>query len=134
MINKLKLTTLVAVCMSMVVGPLHAAETFNGGISLDKTEKLVKSSIPLPDGKPDVLLALAMRHGSARGHFSGKAAAAVHKQFKKEVPIYIEAVRQEALKNKPGCNKVRLTFKTTPQYESLAPTQSIDMEVCPNKR
>ena len=32
MINKSKLATMVAVFMSMVVGPLHAAETFNGGI------------------------------------------------------------------------------------------------------
>ena len=78
MINKLKLTTLVAVCMSMVVGPLHAAETFNGGISLDKTEKLVKSSIPLPDGKPDVLLALAMRHGLARGQTVQERSAYLH--------------------------------------------------------
>ena len=93
MINKSKLTTLIAVCMSMVVGPLHAAETFNGGISLDKTEKLVKSSIPLPDGKPDVLLALLCTMVQPEGILVGRLLL-VHKQFKKEVPIYIEAVRQ----------------------------------------
>ncbi|HGM0772835.1 TPA: hypothetical protein ACKJ12_000572 [Neisseria gonorrhoeae] len=46
---------------------LAASLPYTGGIALEKTEALARTSIPLPDGKPDALLALAMRHGSAKG-------------------------------------------------------------------
>lgn len=54
-----------------------AADTFTGGISLDKTVKLAQQPIALPDGNPQPILALAARHGQAKGYFSGKAAEAV---------------------------------------------------------
>lgn len=110
-----------------------AAQPYTGGIALDKTEKLAQTSIPLPNGRPDAVLALAMRHGRAKGHFSGRAAAAIKQQYGKEIPIHIEAVKKEAVKGKAGCNKVTLTFKTTPEFERMAPTQSVDIEVCPNR-
>ena len=133
MTNKIYSEVLIAFLATAAVVPLSAASPYNGGIALDKTEKLAKESIPLPDGKTDVLLALAMRHGSAKGHFSGKAAQAIRQQYKKNIPIFIEAVRYESLKNKPDCNRVRLTFKSTPQFENIAPSQSVDIEVCPKR-
>ncbi|EMU0852519.1 hypothetical protein V3M32_002149, partial [Neisseria gonorrhoeae] len=74
---------------------LAASLPYTGGIALEKTEALARTSIPLPDGKPDALLALAMRHGSAKGYFSGRAAAAVKQKFRQDIPIFVEAVRME---------------------------------------
>ncbi|HFB2462777.1 TPA: hypothetical protein ACE6JX_000673 [Neisseria gonorrhoeae] len=36
---------------------LAASLPYTGGIALEKTEALARTSIPLPDGKPDALLA-----------------------------------------------------------------------------
>lgn len=112
---------------------VQAADIYTGAISLDKTVKLAQQSIPLPDANPQPVLALAMRHGQAKGHFSGKAAELIKQKYGKSIPILVEAVRKEAIKGKPGCNRVQLTFKTTPEFEQTAPKQSVDIEVCPNK-
>ncbi|EPH9125458.1 hypothetical protein V3L65_002179, partial [Neisseria gonorrhoeae] len=90
--------------------------------------------IPLPDGKPDALLALAMRHGSAKGYFSGRAAAAVKQKFRQDIPIFVEAVRMEEIKNKPGCNRVRLTFHTSPALSQTFPSEIMDIGACPNRK
>ncbi|EMT2699976.1 hypothetical protein OMC81_001554, partial [Neisseria gonorrhoeae] len=102
---------------------LAASLPYTGGIALEKTEALARTSIPLPDGKPDALLALAMRHGSAKGYFSGRAAAAVKQKFRQDIPIFVEAVRMEEIKNKPGCNRVRLTFHTSPALSQTFPSE-----------
>ena len=105
---------------------LAASLPYTGGIALEKTEALARTSIPLPDGKPDALLALAMRHGSA--------AAAIKQKFRQDIPIFVEAVRMEEIKNKPGCNRVRLTFHTSPALSQTFPSEIMDIEACPNRK
>lgn len=106
---------------------------YTGGISLERTAALVKQSIPLTDGNPQPLLALAARHGSARGHFSGKAAAAVRQQFGRDIPLYIEAVKVGKVKGQPKCDRIRLTYKTDKQFAAIAPEKQIDVAVCPKR-
>lgn len=110
-----------------------AADVYTGGIALDKTAQLAQQSTPLPDGNPQTVLALAMRHGRAKGHFSGKAADAIKQKYGKNIPIFVEAVRQEVIRGKPRCHRVQLIFKTLPEFEKLAPAQNVDIEVCPNQ-
>lgn len=55
-------------------------------VSLWKTEALARTSIPLPDGKPDACLrwqCVTVR----QGYFSGSAAAAVKQKFRQDIPI-----------------------------------------------
>lgn len=123
---------------TMVVCLIQAAfandKPFTGGIALEKTASLVKQSIPLPTGNPEPLLALAMRHGQAQGHFSDKAAEAVAMRFGKPIPILVAAKRLERMKDSPHCHKVSLTFSTTPEFSSSAPTQVIETKVCAKRQ
>ena len=96
MTNKIYSEVLIAFLATAAVVPLSAASPYNGGIALDKTVKLAKESIPLSDGKPDVLLALAMRHGSANGNFCGMAAHAIVQPNTKKFQIFMAAVNKES--------------------------------------
>lgn len=132
---KIKVTKRAAVCLILTAACYAAAETpvYTGGIALEKTAALSKQSLPLPDGNPQPLLALAARHGTAKGHFSGKAAEAVGKQFGKAVPIYVEAVKIGKVKEQPRCDQIRLTYKTDRQFAASAPEKQIDVAVCPKR-
>lgn len=123
-----QMALLLAVFPAMAETPVYT-----GGIALEKTANLAKQSIPLPDGNPKPLLALAARHGAAQGHFSGKAAELIKKQFGKPVPIHIEAKKVGRVKDQPKCDQIRLTYKTTPQFASIAPEQIVNVAVCPNR-
>lgn len=110
------------------------AEVYTGGIALSQTEAAAKQSVPVTDGNPQTVIALAMRHGKARGHFAGKAEEAMKKQFGKPIPIYIEAERMEKIPGKTGCHRVRVTYKTSPELAAQAPSEAMDIEACPNRR
>lgn len=103
---------------------------FTGGIALDKTALLAKQSIALPTGNPEPILALAMRHGKAQGHFSGQAAQAIKQRYGKAIPIYVSAERLERIKEQPDCHKVKLVFSTSQEFEHTAPPQTIETAVC----
>ena len=120
---------LAGTAVALFTGATLAAA--GGSISLDKTAGLAAAGIPLPDGKPQPLLALAMRHGTAKGYFSGAAAQAIKTKFGQEVPIFVTATKLEPIKNKPGCNKVQLTFKASEKFAASYPEQSLLIAVCP---
>lgn len=103
---------------------------FTGGISLEKTAFLAKQSIALPDGNPEPILALAMRHGKAQGYFSDKAAAAIKQRYGKAIPIFVSAERLERMKGQPECHKVKLVFSTSSEFVNIAPAQTIETAVC----
>lgn len=112
----------------------HASSTiFNAGIPLEKTAHLSETLIPLPDANPQILLAIAARHGKAKGQFTEQAALAMKQQFGKEIPIFIQATRIGKIPEQKDCVQVRLTFSTSPEYSSTYPAESIDMAVCPNR-
>lgn len=132
--NRRTKETGAALCVLLFAAlPVSASDIYTGGIALEKTAKLAQESVPLPDGNPQPVLALAMRHGQAKGHFSGKAAEAVRQQYGRDIPISVTAERKEAVSGKPGCRKIRLTYKSGGAFAGRYPDKSIDVEVCPNK-
>lgn len=126
-------TLLLGLIVSLMPLAATASEVFTGGVALEKTAQLAKQSIPLNDGNPEPVLALAARHGKALGHFSGKAAEAVRKTYGKPIPIYVIAEKTGAVSGQPGCSKIQLTYKTSPEYASSSPEQKIDVAVCPKR-
>lgn len=109
------------------------AKVFDGGIPLNKTEYMTEKEINLPDANPKPVLALAMRHGHAKGRFTGEAEAMMTQKYGKKVPIYVEAKKIGSVKGQPECGEIQMTFRTTKLLESEYPSQTVMMSVCPNK-
>lgn len=107
------------------------ANVFTGGIPLSETENLAKTSLPINDGNPQALLALAARHGYAKGHFAGPAAEVMRKKFGRSVPVNIEAKRIGQVSGQPDCSHIRLTYKTGANGKDVS-QETMDMSVCPN--
>lgn len=109
------------------------ANGYTGGIPLSNTSEAAKHSLALTKGDPRPVVALAMRHGKARGHFAGQAAAFIKQKTGVAAPIYVEATKKGPVKGQPQCNEVELRFFTSPAFASTYPEQVSTMAVCPNR-
>ena len=98
------------------------------------TLALSKQIIPLNDGDPRPVMALAVKHGTAKGQITGKAAEIMKQRSGSDAPVFIEATKVGAVINQPGCSKVRLTYSTSKKYAATFSQQpSMEIAVCPNK-
>lgn len=117
-----------ACCMASV-----SAAPYTGGIALDKTAQLAKETIAVPNGNPQQLIALAARHGHAKGRFTGQAAEAVAKRFGKPIPIYIEATDIGEVVGQAGCRHIKLRYYTSASYQAKYADRYVEVAACPNR-
>ncbi len=127
------ITKCLIASLSLCVATAVWANTYTGGIPLSSTLDASKHSLALTKGDPRPVVALAMRHGKARGHFAGQAAAFIKQKTGIDAPIYVEATKKGPVKGQPQCNEVELKFFTSPAYASTYPEQISTMAVCPNR-
>ena len=128
MINK----SIVA-ALGLLMATTVLANSYTGGIPLSNTAEATKHSLALTKGDPRPVVALAMRHGKARGHFAGQAAAFIKQKTGVAAPIFVEATKKGAVKGQPQCNEVELRFFTSPAFASTYPEQVSTMAVCPKR-
>ncbi len=100
------------------------------------TLALSKQLIPLDDGDPRPVMALAAIHGSARGQITGKAADVIKQRSGSAAPVFVDAKKVGNVPGQPGCSKVRLSYSTSKEFAAQfakQPIPTLDIAVCPNK-
>lgn len=127
--SNLKRTCLIAVLLMGTITPPALAQQID-------SLALSKQVIPLDDGDPRPVMALAAIHGSARGQITGKAADVIKQRSGSAAPVFVDAKRIGAVPDQPGCSKVRLTYSTSKEFAAQfakQPIPTLDIAVCPNK-
>lgn len=97
------------------------------------TPALSKQVIPLDNGDPRPLIALAAKYGSAKGQISGKAAEIIKKRTGSDAPVFVEAIKVGVVPDQPGCAKIKITYSTSKEYAAEFSQQpQLEVAACPN--